>query len=140
MNRNSLLDIKRRLTALSLAAACTLVLAGCGGDTPNDSGNANSNNITTKSNDDYDTLIYFLEDRAVVIYARYYQVVDYGKIYHLYEDGKEPIDLSLPAENCFVVGPEASFTPEEFIAVTKDPDFPIYYLNDVNKDVTNISR
>lgn len=128
-NKNELLNLKRRLFALSLAGSCLLSLPACSnGEFYNGMQDYASED---DSQEELTAVVHIFDDYASVMY---FYKVQKGNGFYMCAETKEDYDsldasIYIPVENATVIFPNASFTPEEYVAALKGSNFPIVYLN-----------
>lgn len=132
-NKNELLNLKRRLIALSLASGCLIGLTGCSGDSSSVSKLPNDVNVVNDEVERKEQFLCIYEDKAVIIEPKrtgyYYE----GSHYEVALD--DTYDMLLPMSQYIYFKCGSVITAEDYVALVCGPDFPIEYIRseDYNK-------
>lgn len=130
MNRNTLLDMKRRLVAISLAGTCALGLAGCGDEYSYSSENEEPKlPIESETKERTEQLLAIYEDRAIIIEPQTIAKNSFESFYGVYFAPREVgYDLCVPMSEFTLFDSRSPITAEEYVALACGPDFPIEYI------------
>lgn len=126
MNRIELLNLKRRLIALSLAGGCLVGLTGCiGGNSKDNNQNDSIINSTSRRKDQF---LCIFEDKALIIEPKNYDYDYHGASFNLRIDDNFSIDMKVSLSEFKLIYAESPFTAEDYVALVCGPDFPIEYI------------
>lgn len=121
MNRNELLNLKRRLIALSLAGGCLVGLTGCIGGNSKDS----NQNVSSGRKDQF---LCIYEDKAIIIEPKDYDYDYHGASFNLKIDDNASEDMKVSLSEFKLIYEESPFSAEDYVALVCGPDFPIEYI------------
>lgn len=124
MKKNELLNLKRRLIALSLAGLCTFGLAGCK-ENNEDINNVENTEIIEEEVKKTQFLVLY-DDCAVIIEPERYVGYDSGT--YLYFNNDNCIFLSTGQFISFFK--TNSYTAEDYVRMINGPEFKIEYIKD----------
>lgn len=126
MNRNELLNLKRRLIALSLAGGCLVGFTGCSGDGNNVSKSLNDVKVVNDEVERKEQFLCIYEDRAVIIEPKRSSYNLDGSYYEVALD--DTYDMLLPMSQYIYFKYGSAITAEDYVALVCGPDFPIEYI------------
>lgn len=128
MNRNELLNLKRRLVALSLAGGCLVALTGCGDSEVSESNTVNLEIVNEmEEKEQRHQLLAIYEEKAVIIEPYNIYLYEYGSYYGVSLDS-DGTDFCLPISQFIYFKDSSPITAEDYVATVCGPDFPIEYI------------